>query len=156
MKKARSRLNPVVTPVKNLDTQTVKINTVVERKNQVEIKKVLGNRSKHFPTLVIGIFFTFLLIVLVTIFSPDQLKNFVLPNSFLPFFACFLLASFFLLSWLLLDSVIGMWWAIWLTSFVFLRVQQVAIGWPELIFFALGCIIGVLAQMWRRSIHHQN
>ncbi len=156
MKKARSRLKLETPLVKSVEPLTPTSGVLVERKKIEKKQGKFDNHLKHLPTLFIGLFFVFLLLAVTIIFSPEQLKNFILPNSYLPFFVCFFMASFFLLSWVLLDSMISMWWAILLTVFVFLRIQQVSMGWLELILLTLGFAIGALVQMWRKLIHHQN
>lgn len=163
MKKAKSRLKTV----QSLENSTNTLSTLplgevpIKRQRVVGANFNFGERTKHLPTLIIGLFFAMLLLGVVFFVSPTQVKNFILPNSYLPFFITFFLSSFFLLSWFLLDSLIGVWWSIWLTILVFLRVQQIVFGWPELIFFALGFALGVLIQIWRRQmkldlVHHQN
>ncbi|MCL4208645.1 hypothetical protein KJZ63_03375 [Patescibacteria group bacterium] len=146
MKKAKSRL---------------KIDHNLENSSHSASRIDLGERAKHLPTLIIGLFFAVVLLGLILLIPPAQVKNFILPNSYFPFFITLFLSSFFLLSWFLLDSLIGVWWSLWLTTLVFLRVQQIIFGWPELVFFALGFALGVMVQIWRRQmrldlVHHQN
>lgn len=162
MKKAKSRLKVTHSLENSTNTSfgTLSLGEVSTKKPRAsKVGFNLGERTKHLPTLIIGLFFTVILLGIIFFVSPTQVKNFILPNSYLPFFITLFLSSFFLLSWLLLDSLIGMWWSIWLTILVFLRVQQIVFGWPELIFFTLGFALGVLIQIWRRQmkldlIHH--
>lgn len=161
MKKAKSRLKP--SPTENSASPALSVQTPseikVNRPRPTKINSYLGDRTKHLPTLGIGLFFILLLLIILIFVSPAQVKDFLLPNSYFLFLGCLFLSSFFLLSWLFLDSLIGMWWAIWLTGLVFLRIQQVVLGWPELVVFTLGFAIGALFQIWRQRlkknlIHH--
>jgi len=164
VKKAKSRLK-IDHNLENSNHSVLSIlppSEVSAKKSRVTKSRIdLGERAKHLPTLIIGLFFAAILLGLILLIPPAQVKNFILPNSYLPFFLTLFLSSFFLLSWFLLDSLIGVWWSLWLTTLVFLRVQQIVFGWPELIFFALGFALGVLVQIWRRQmrlglVHNQN
>lgn len=141
MPKAKSRL--ATTPIQ---TELPPIQPVIKPKAKVTAM----TRLKHLPTLVLGIIFGLSLLALIIFVAPDSVKNWLIPNSYLPFFVCLFGTNFFIFSFVFLDSAIGMWWTLLVCSFAFLKLQQVIFTWPMVVVFLLGAALGLFFQILRR------
>lgn len=149
MPKARSRLARLATnstqSAEGVSTQPLMIASHPRKKT---------GRGQFLKTLILGLLLALGLVWLMLKFSPDQVKNWLIPNAYLPFFVCLFGTNFFLFSFLFLDSAIGMWWSILVCSFVFLRLQQVIFSWPLVLIFLAGAMLGLVLKYRLRLFHH--
>lgn len=119
MKKAKSRLK-----------QTRK------KKPYLNLLSLLSYYLNHLPCLFLAIAFNALLCYLATRVSPNQVKHFLLANTYLPFILTFFFASWFTISFLILNSRRGLVITLFLVWILFLRLQQVVFS-QKLIIFSL-------------------
>lgn len=133
-KKAKSRLKSTFA---NDDTPVIISPTVAPRikKNQ--------KRLAHLNTFVIGILFGALLLSLIFFVPPSSVKNWLIPNSYLPFFLLLIGTGFFLFSFIFLNSFLGIWWTAMLIGLIFLKIQQVTFGSSLIIFFLAWFFVGL-------------
>lgn len=139
-KKAKSRLKSALT---NDDKSALISSPAAPR-----AKKNGQKRWAHLSTFAIGIFFGVLLFFLIFFVSPSSIKNWLIPNSYLPFFFLLVGTEFFLLSFIFLNSFLGAWWTIMLTCIIFLRIQQVVFGPFLSVFFFIWFLVGLFLT-WR-------
>lgn len=72
---------------------------------------------------------------------PSQIQNVLFTNSYLPFFTLLFLANFFLLTFLSLNSRIGVLGAFLINSFFYLKINQIKFDLLSLSFLVIGAII---------------
>lgn len=146
MPRARSRLK-----LKKLADQPQKNfgrNPVPNSLLLANLKSLVANYCHHLVTLFFAFIFSFITYSILTKVSPDSIKHFILPNSYLPFLISFFLASFFLLSFLLLHTRRGFLLAIFLLITLFLKLQQVEITYLILLSLFLPlAVIEVIASL---------
>jgi hypothetical protein len=123
MRKAKSRLS-------------TKPNKRKKRSNSFDLIKILAKYLNYLPTLVLGGLFAIGLYYLVSTVPPDQIKHFIIPGSYLPFTLGLLLSTWFITSFLLLNSRRGLLISLFLTWLVFLKLQQVMMS-PQLVLISL-------------------
>ncbi len=87
------------------------------------IKKYLN----HLPTLILAIILWLTTVFFLREISPDSVKHFILPNSYLPFLVLIFLSSLFSLSFIFLNRRIGYLLSIAITTYLFLKIQQVVL-----------------------------
>ncbi len=119
MRKAKSRLS---TESRNRKKTT----------NSFDLIKILAKYLNYLPTLVLGGLFTIGLYYLVSTVPPDQIKHFIISNSYLPFTLGLFLSTWFITSFLLLNSRRGLLISLFLNWLVFLKLQQVVMS-PQLV-----------------------
>lgn len=83
-----------------------------------------SKHRRHLPALMMAMVMLGLLVAMTIFFSPDQVRNWLVPNAYLPFFGLLFLFSFFLASFIFLNSKIGLVAAILICSLVFFRIQH--------------------------------
>ncbi len=116
MTKARSRL-PTSTKTKSRPEKNR-----LQKKIQLPIFQTY---LKHWPALILGLFFSTCCGFILTKIFPNQIQHWLVPNAYFPFLLNFFLASFFLTSFILLNTRRGFLLSFGLTTLVFFRLQQV-------------------------------
>lgn len=138
--KARSRLN--------IEAKKTKLNRSLLTP-KIEINTFLNFFKKYFQhvqTLLLslpGIVLTFFILTSV---YPDDIKNFLIPQSYLPLLISFFAGSFFLLSFIFLNTRRGLWLSVYLTLLLFFKLQMVTYD-----FFSIGIplmFFGILELSW--------
>lgn len=94
----------------------------------------------HLPTLAMAGIFAYLTSLLMHQVHPSQVKHFILPNSYLPLLILVFITTFFLVSWMLLNTRRGFLAALALSLILFLRVQQVVLN-PSTILIILSPLL---------------
>ncbi|MEA2056148.1 MAG: hypothetical protein U9O78_00305 [Patescibacteria group bacterium] len=107
-----------------------------KKKSSFNLFSLLQYYFNHLPCLFLAIVFNGLLYYLVTHVNPSQIKNFLLPNTYLPFLLILFFASWFSISFLMLNSRRGLVITLLLVWIVFLKLQKV-IFTQQLIIFSL-------------------
>ncbi len=110
MKKAKSRLTP--------ETKKIEIKKRATRSSSLKAKYL-----KHLPLLLLSLPFYIGTYFIFNNIYPDQIKNFILPNAFLPLQGILFFANFFLFSYLLLNTRRGLELAVFISVFIFLKLQ---------------------------------
>jgi hypothetical protein len=87
--------------------------------------KPLRGYFRHLPLLILAAPFYAGLYWLLTNVRPDQVKNWLLPNSYLPFHVLFFLGNFFFFTFLTLSKRWGIFIALALEWLIFLKFQDV-------------------------------
>jgi len=83
----------------------------------------------HLPTLFFAFVSCYLTYLFVINISPETVRHFILPNTYLPLIILVFISSFFLSSYILLNSRRGLFTASYLSLLTFLAVQQVILDW---------------------------
>ncbi|MBD3279789.1 MAG: hypothetical protein GF390_03715 [Candidatus Pacebacteria bacterium] len=111
------------------------------------LKKLLIAYLTHLPTLLLGLLFGAITYYIITQVYPEQIKNWLLPASYLPLLIVFFLTNLFVFSFLLLKTRHGLWISSLLTILLFLKLQLVVITWPLVIGLATG-LMGLELICW--------
>lgn len=101
-------------------------------------QKILNNYVTKIRTLGIGIFFLALLFVFLYSIHPNQIKNVLYPNSFLPFLVLTALSIFFIASYFLMNTRRGLFVA---TSILVLL--WIKLCYPDDLIFSFGAAIAL-------------
>lgn len=96
---------------------------------------------QHWPTLLLALTFTAATYLILTRVSPASIRHVLLPNTYLPLLVTAFLAFWFGFSFILLNSRRGLFLSLALTTFLFLRLQQVEIT-RQAILVILGFFLG--------------
>lgn len=141
MLKAKSRLHH--TQPKTISATSPAVSDPVSSATPHTVKSSLGNRPltghaktarqtkllhaylKHSPLLIPSLASYGLIWYLVSRLYPQQLANLPITGSFAPVIVPFFIGTFFLTSYLLLNSRLALYVALALTCALFLRLQQV-------------------------------
>lgn len=106
--KARSRLK------KEIEKPIVASSRLKKKKIETEKFKIISQKLKlkehlQFGTvLILSLISFYALYLLCQNFYPEQIQNFIIKNSYLPFFILFFLGSFFLFTFIFLNKKIGL------------------------------------------------
>ncbi len=79
---------------------------------------------KHSPTLILGLLSLAILYYLLSNFYPEQVKNILVANSYLPILLSFFFSGFFLFSFIFLHSRRGFLLSLFLTTILFLQIHS--------------------------------
>ena len=79
------------------------------------------NKKRHGVLLGMLVLFFGLLTYMVLRVDPESIKNFLIPNIYLPFLIVLMGFLFFLFSVLLLSAQKAVWWAVGITSYFVLK-----------------------------------
>lgn len=105
-------------------------------------KKLPFGRYRHYlPLLVISLPFYAGVYYLFTHVYPKQIKNFLIPNTYLPLQLLLWGGNFFLLSYLLLDTRLGFFISLLISVYIFLKLQQITNFIPVFLLFGLILLI---------------
>lgn len=135
MNKASSRIKNkpktfVTKPIKASSRIKKKSTKIVDgnrnRHNSI-IFKALKHYFKHLPTLFLSLFFGTLTFYFLKNISPESVRHFIIPNTYLPFLLLIFLTTLFLFSFVFLNTKIGLLLSAMLTTFLFMRVQLVVL-----------------------------
>jgi len=126
LQKAKSRLKQL-----NLENNTITddiktdfpVGDFPDRKKSSSASLVM--HLKHLPTLILSLFFYFLLFIVFVNFDPSSLKNIVLQNSYFPVLVLFFFSNFFLFSFIFLNSFKGFIYSLYFLLIFFLKIQHV-------------------------------
>lgn len=80
---------------------------------------------KHLPTLILGLILSASTYFILTKVEPKLIKNFLLPNTYLPLLISLFLASLFLASYLFLCVRTGLMLSLLLVLLTFFQLQNV-------------------------------
>ncbi|HEX9817364.1 MAG TPA: hypothetical protein VGA89_00490 [Patescibacteria group bacterium] len=94
------------------------------RKNARSWRQLVTSRLQFLPLLLLASLFYGGVYLLVTQVSPNQVRNIVLSNSFLPFHAFLLPANFFFFTFLTLSKRWGLLVALAIQWLLFLKLQN--------------------------------
>ena len=123
-----------------------KANSRLDRTKQAQKKINLNPKLKkylkHLPTLILGLIFSASTYLILTRIEPSQIKNFLLPNSYLLFLISLFTASFFLISYLFLSIRTGLILSSPLIIMAFLKLQNVIFE-KWLIISLVGSFVGL-------------
>ncbi len=131
MNKASSRLkyNPksfVSKPIKASSRIKRKLTKNADKnKNNSIILNALKHYFEHLPTLGMAIVLCIATIFFLKEVPPNSVRHFLLPNTYLPFLFLIFLSSLFLLSFVFLNRRVGFLLSLTITTYIFLKVQQV-------------------------------
>ena len=121
MYRAKSRIKKQALVIKKLDSnEDLELNK--QNKHKISFK---NNYFKHLPTLIISFVFLGICLYILTNISPQSIKHFILPNSYLPFLSALFLFFFFFFSFLLLNTRRGFFASLVAIILIFLRVQEI-------------------------------
>lgn len=122
----------------------------LKRKNRPRKEKKLRKRviQKHYGRLVVATLLSWSLVGL-TVFKvdPENVKNLIIPNSYLMFVLLLLTGFFFLLSIILMSSKRALWWSILIVIFVYLRMVGVGSLINSLLLLAMGIAFDVYGRL---------
>lgn len=82
-------------------------------------------RIEKLPILILSLPFWFAIFKILTNVSPDQIKNFLITNSYLPLTLSVFLALFFTFSFITLNSKIGFLISLFFTILLYLKLINV-------------------------------
>lgn len=88
----------------------------------------LKSHLRYLPTLLASIPFWIAIVCILTTVSPESIRNFLIPSSYLPLLLASFGAVFFTGSFILLHSRRGMLLAFFITIMLSLHLQGVIIG----------------------------
>jgi hypothetical protein len=83
------------------------------------------SRIKYLPILIVSFIFYYGVYHIFVNVSPDSIANYLLPNTYLPLLVTFFLANFFLFTYIFLNKNFGLLISLFLTTLMFMRLQQV-------------------------------
>ncbi len=129
MRKARSRLSQQQKSEKKIQRTSFK----KSKKTQPTFN--LKNYFAHLPTLIIGLFFSFVTFLILRHVEPNSIKNLILPNTYLPFLLSLFFALSFTSSFILLNTRRGFLLSGAIILYFFLKLQQVII--PPILILSL-------------------
>lgn len=84
---------------------------------------------RYLPTLVLSIPFLLVSYYILTKIPPNQIKDSILPNTYLPLLVAIFLSNLFVWSFILLKTFRGLVISTIITIFLFLKLQQVLIDY---------------------------
>ncbi len=119
MSRAASRLNSKKNSSKGSNKTKTKLTKT--------LKKILDAYLFHSPTLIAALVFSGLTYFIATNIEPAQIRNWLLPNTYLPLLLSVFISGFFWFSYILLSSRRGFLLAIAAVIFLFLYLQQTII-----------------------------
>ena len=122
----------------------------LKRKNRPRKEKKLRKRviQKYYGRLVVATFLSWGVIGLVVFkVDPENIKNLVVPNSYLLFMLLLLAGLFFLLSIILMSSKRALWWSMLMVIFIYLRVMGVGSLINGLLLLAVGVTFDVYGRL---------
>lgn len=106
--KARSRLK------KEIEKPVLTSSRLKKRKLETKKLKIIAQKLKfkeHLQyglVLILSLISFYILYLLCQNFYPKQIQNFIIKNSYLPFFILFFLGNFFLFTFIFLNKKIGL------------------------------------------------
>ena len=108
-------------------TQRPKIKKRVKKKKQLlpRVFKLIKLYFTHWPTLIIGLCFTFITYNIFKHVYPLSIKHFVLPNSYLPLLLSLFLSCFFCLSFIFLNTRRSFLISLVILILIFFKLQAV-------------------------------
>jgi len=114
-------------PAIQIKTQQPKIKKRVKKKKQwlLRVFKLIKLYLTHWPTLIIGLCFTFITYNIFKHVYPLSIKHFVLPNSYLPLLLSLFLSCFFCLSFIFLNTRRGFLISLVILILIFFKLQAV-------------------------------
>lgn len=123
----------------------------IKLKNKINFKRKKGSRErvvhKRYGRLIWATVFTWALIGLMIFrVDPENIKNLIVPNSYLLFLLLLLAGFFFLLSIILMSSKRSLWWSMLIVIFIYLRI----VGMGSLINGLLLLSIGLMFDLYRQ------
>jgi len=93
------------------------------RKTEKPRKRVI---QKHYGRLIGATLFSWILIGLMIFkVDPENIKNLIIPNSYLLFMLLLLAGFFFLLSIILMSSKRSLLWSVLIVTFIYLRIMGI-------------------------------
>ncbi len=95
----------------------------------------------HLPTLFLALIISYLTYLLITNVSPESIKHFLVPNTYLPLLILAFTSIFFLSSYILLNTRKGLTIASIFIVFLFLSLQQVLIDWKIAVIIILPFVL---------------
>ena len=97
-------------------------------------------------SLFIALFLYFFLYLLLNKVYPSQIQNFILKNSYLPFFLLMLAANFFLFTFIFLNKKIGFIIAFAINLILYFKISHIYFNFSScLIIFIITLILTLLA-----------
>lgn len=136
--KAVSRLTPkpVHTPIRQPRSsglgRRISTNKLPIQLPQFDIPQISFNTSaysEHLGTLFISLGLFFLVVSLMRTVPPASIANWLMPNTYFPFLLLFGSASFFLASFMWLNTRRGAITTLIVLSLLFLKLQKIMINW---------------------------
>lgn len=121
---------------------TSRLDRTKQAQKKINLNPKLKKYLKHLPTLILGLIFSASTYLILTRIEPNQIKNFLLPNSYLPFLISLFMASFFLISYLFLSIRTGLILSSPLIIMAFLKLQNVIFK-KWLIISLVGSFVGL-------------
>ncbi len=119
------------------------------KKNNLKIKK--EKRFKHLSLLFLSIVFFTIIYFILNYIHPYTIANIGLNNSYIILLLPFLLANYFLFSFIFLNSSIGSFTSIILTALLFLKLQHFIITtW----FIAIMIVIIIIFNLLLKKTNH--
>ena len=100
-----------------------------QKKNASHQTSWLKGYITHLPTFLLCLVSGYLTYLFISNVSPESVRHFLLPNTYLPLIVLVFITIFFLFSFLLLNSRRGMFAANYISLLLFLALNQVIIDW---------------------------
>ena len=101
----------------------------VEKVKKPASTATVPKHLRHWPLLVMSMVSYMVVLHILTARYPEEIKNVLVPNIYLPLQLSILVANFFLLSFLFLSTRRGLLAALCAQTFIFLHLQSVIFTW---------------------------
>ncbi len=121
-------------------------------RQSIQLWQPIRERLQFLPLLVLAGGFYAGLLWLINTFHPEEVRNFLLPNSFLPFHVLLFIANFFLLTFLTLSRRWGLLLTTVIAWLLFLKLQNFTLdiwAWGSAVL--MGVTAYGLRVIWRKS-----
>ena len=119
-----------------------------KRKKTIRTEKRFGEIEKKYGRLLVATGLSWSLVFLVILkVDPDNLRDLLLPNSYILFLLLLLLACFFLLSVILMSSKRAWWWSVLVVIFIYLRLIGMGGLINGLLLLAMGVVFDVYQKL---------
>ena len=124
-----------------------------QARSRLKPKKVpFFKKYLHFmPCFLLALGTYFLLYLLIRKIYPTQIQNFVIKNSYFPFFALLFVANFFFFTFLFLNQKIGLLLALFINLILYFRLNQFVFNGPNFLSLSLLTVIFALL-IWSEKI----
>ena len=134
MERAKSRIETRAKKTKSTLVVKSAEQTAPVSKKKHYFKSLFLKYLKHLPTFIFALLFSGTTYLILTRIHPENIKHFLIPNSYLPLLISVFLSSFFLFSFILLNSRRGFLISLLMLIFLFLHLQQTEIP-LKIVFF---------------------
>lgn len=124
--KAKSRLAPKDDP---LESKYFSQPPTTENKIYKEKQFSSAKRIEKLPILIVSAPFWMIIVKILTDLRPEQIKNFLIPNSYLPLTSSVFFAFFFTISYITLNNKISLLVGLLISLVLYLKLINVIFDW---------------------------